>query len=735
MPGPGRGWCDEGGALASPPPGIAKKRHRSVSPLHPPHNQKAVVLYGYHPLTRFRLRALPGPRPRWLTGNVREVFAAGMPEAYRAWAATYGPLFRVYYGAAPAVVISDPATIKAIQLSQATRPALMSPIDLTLNRQAAAFHAADMLVTRDRALHKDVKAAAFLPMFRGPFLAAYAPLMLNSADRLADRLAAVAETGAEVDIWRLLGAMTMEVVLACAFGVQVDAQATSGATDAAGVPVPCCSGPLPPSVPPRPALGGFGDASSGSDSSDDADPGSAAEAAALLDAARTLFQTPGRASPYFLIAQALPPALRPLVRLFATLAPDAALRRVNAARALTQGTVLELVRDTRAAAELRACADCTAGKGKAKAKAGGGGGGGGAGASRAASPARPGQPADEGAAAAAAAAPSPSPPATPSRDGEAPDGGTAPAPPAPPAAAAPAALEHPLVRMRRASEDASWLEAEVEAAARAAADAKRPPSAQAAAAVAARRKLAALPGSFLAHVTTVRRADGSLFTDVECAQTANTMLLAAYETTANALSITLYETARAPRAWARLVAEVEAVLGGRDPTPADLDALPYLSACFKEALRLSPPGSATIREASRDLLLHGHLIPKGTAIHNAVFTAQRDPAVWGADADEFVPERWTDPARGPPPDLLAFGGGALMCAGQRFALEEAKMTLVRLAARGLSFELSPGQVPLAMHAPLTYGPAKGVFVRPRLDAARAAADAAARRQGKEGGEN
>ena len=57
------------------------------------------------------------------------------------------------------------------------------------------------------------------------------------------------------------------------------------------------------------------------------------------------------------------------------------------------------------------------------------------------------------------------------------------------------------------------------------------------------------------------------------------------------------------------------------------------------------------------------------------------------------------------------------------------MTLVRLAARGLSFDLSPGQVPLAMHAPLTYGPAKGVFVTPRLDEGRAAADAAARRAG------
>jgi cytochrome P450 len=280
------------------------------------------------------------------------------------------------------------------------------------------------------------------------------------------------------------------------------------------------------------------------------------------------------------------------------------------------------------------------------------------------------------------------------------------------------------------SEDATRLEAEAAAAAAEATQAKRSPTA---AAAAARRKLAALPGSFLTHMTTAAKADGAPFTDIEVAQAANTFLLAGYETTATSLAMTLYYCTATPGTWPRLVAEVEAVLGGRDPTPSDLaESLPFLSACFSEALRLSPPGSATIREAASDLTIHGFAIPKGTPIHNAVFTAQRDPALWGPDADAFVPDRWLAGGGGgkatgaPTPDLLAFGGGSLMCVGQRFALEEAKMTLVRLAARGLSFDLSPGQVPLAMHAPLTYGPAKGVFVTPRLDEGRAAADAAAR---------
>ena len=40
-----------------------------------------------------------------------------------------------------------------------------------------------------------------------------------------------------------------------------------------------------------------------------------------------------------------------------------------------------------------------------------------------------------------------------------------------------------------------------------------------------------------------------------------------------------------------------------------------MQACFKEALRLFPPGHITIREAVEDLNLAGHHIPKGTWIH------------------------------------------------------------------------------------------------------------------------
>ena len=41
----------------------------------------------------------------------------------------------------------------------------------------------------------------------------------------------------------------------------------------------------------------------------------------------------------------------------------------------------------------------------------------------------------------------------------------------------------------------------------------------------------------------------------------------------------------------------------------------HVQACFKEALRLFPPGHITVREAVEDLTLAGHFIPKGTWLH------------------------------------------------------------------------------------------------------------------------
>jgi len=73
---------------------------------------------------------------------------------------------------------------------------------------------------------------------------------------------------------------------------------------------------------------------------------------------------------------------------------------------------------------------------------------------------------------------------------------------------------------------------------------------------------------------------------------------------------------------------------------------------------------------------------------------QRNPALWGPDADEFSPERWLDPERlakfvANPMMYTPFSAGPRICVGQNYAYNEASYFLVRLLQRFDTFTLAP----------------------------------------------
>ena len=228
------------------------------------------------------------------------------------------------------------------------------------------------------------------------------------------------------------------------------------------------------------------------------------------------------------------------------------------------------------------------------------------------------------------------------------------------------------------------------------------------------------PGSFLALIARATdRTTGKPFTDVEVANQAFLMLMAGYETTANALAFTLYclsQPAHAPK-LAKLLAEIDAA-GPGPVTAADLGEgkYAYVQACLKEALRLYPAAPTIIREAGSDGDVAGHAVRAGQWLAVSAYALQRDPQAW-QDADAFIPERFVDgtpeAAAAPPHGWVAFGEGPRACIGWRFALQEATVALVKVF-RVVTLDLEPGQEPLALRATITLSPKHGVHVRPRL---------------------
>ncbi|MFE9443661.1 cytochrome P450 [Streptomyces sp. NPDC006602] len=169
-----------------------------------------------------------------------------------------------------------------------------------------------------------------------------------------------------------------------------------------------------------------------------------------------------------------------------------------------------------------------------------------------------------------------------------------------------------------------------------------------------------------------------------------TFLVAGHETTSGALSFALHYLARHPDVAARARAEVDQVWGDTAlPGYDQVAKLRYVRRVLDETLRLWPTAPAFAREARQDTVLAGaHPMRRGAWTLVITPMLHRDRAVWGADAEEFDPDRFEAKAvrSRPPHTFKPFGTGARACIGRQFALHEATLVLGLLLRR---YELRP----------------------------------------------
>lgn len=155
-------------------------------------------------------------------------------------------------------------------------------------------------------------------------------------------------------------------------------------------------------------------------------------------------------------------------------------------------------------------------------------------------------------------------------------------------------------------------------------------------------------------------SDGPL-TDAELRDQLITLLLAGHETTAAALSWTLWEVGKKPDIQDQVVSAAD---GGDDS---------YLEAVFKEGMRRHTVIASTARKLTRAANIGGWKLPAGTVVNTSILLAHaREQA--HPNPTEFRPSRFLD---GPvaPNTWLPFGGGARRCIGSGFALTEGVVIL------------------------------------------------------------
>jgi cytochrome P450 len=213
---------------------------------------------------------------------------------------------------------------------------------------------------------------------------------------------------------------------------------------------------------------------------------------------------------------------------------------------------------------------------------------------------------------------------------------------------------------------------------------------------------------------TERDERGAALDDVDVRNEIVTLVLAGHETTATALTWAWYLLATHPAVAAKLEAELDSVLGDRDPAVDDLPRLTYTTAVFNETLRLYPPALAFGRRPVTEVTLGGYTIPRGSSIFLSPYITQRNPR-WFAEPDSFMPERWAGAA---PPKFayFPFGGGAKMCIGEPFSRLEGVLVIATLARRVRLSLIGDSGVGIAPGA--TLRPDRPILMRP---AARATA--------------
>ncbi|GAB0495977.1 hypothetical protein MMPV_007287 [Pyropia vietnamensis] len=179
------------------------------------------------------------------------------------------------------------------------------------------------------------------------------------------------------------------------------------------------------------------------------------------------------------------------------------------------------------------------------------------------------------------------------------------------------------------------------------------------------------------------------------AAVSNALILGAAggSTTADTAAWTVYHIARTPGCAAAVVAELDAVVGppGTPLALDHLDRLHYLRACWKETLRLTPPGAFLERIAARDAVLPGSglAVAAGTSVLACLGGAHRDVAVWPRGST-YEPRRWLPGAAStagavaaapsPPPagSWMPFSLGPENCAGAFLADVEGLLLLATL---------------------------------------------------------
>ena len=157
-------------------------------------------------------------------------------------------------------------------------------------------------------------------------------------------------------------------------------------------------------------------------------------------------------------------------------------------------------------------------------------------------------------------------------------------------------------------------------------------------------------------------------------------MIAGADTTGSTFQGLMHNVLLSPGVYAKLMHEIDSAFSSGKlsamPQYSEVqEHCPYYIACLKETLRLHPPATTILPRviAKGGLLVGDRFVPGGTEASAHIWSIQRNPSIYGDDADVFRPERWLEDeekARQFQKYIVTFGYGARICLGKDLAYME-----------------------------------------------------------------